>query len=145
MANQNLILFQFVAEQNDNEAVARVIQQEYDSLGSIKLDEFFMLCCFSILICLWIFQKPRFMNGWADVLETNDKDGNQVKIGAATPALLMVLITFALPKKNPLKSLTDNNPPGILTWDIIQQKLQWGVIILLGGGMALSKGVKASG
>ena len=85
------------------------------------------------------------MNGWADVLETNDKDGNQVKIGAATPALLMVLITFALPKKNPLKSLTDNNPPGILTWEIIQQKLQWGVIILLGGGMALSKGVKASG
>ena len=85
------------------------------------------------------------MTGWADELETNDKDGNKVIIGAATPALFMVLIMFALPKKNPLKSLSDTNPPGILTWEIIQQKLQWGVIILLGGGMALSKGVKASG
>ena len=104
-----------------------------------------MLCCFTILICLWIFQKPRFINGWADELETDDKDGKEVVIGAATPALLMVLIMFALPKQNPLKSLSDTNPPGILTWEIIQQKLQWGVIILLGGGVALSKGVKASG
>ena len=85
------------------------------------------------------------MNGWADEVESKDKDGNVVKIGAATPAFVMVLIVFALPKKNPFKNLKDTQPPGILTWETIQHKLQWGVIILLGGGFALSKGVKASG
>ena len=85
------------------------------------------------------------MPGWADRVESEDKDGNKVAIGAATPAFVMVLIVFALPKKNPFKNLDDPQPAGILSWELIQHKLQWGVIILLGGGFALSKGVKASG
>ena len=136
---------QLISEQNDTKAVKKVIQEEYRKLGSIRLDEFLMLWCFIILVCFWFFQKPRFMNGWADEVESKDKDGNVVKIGAATPAFVMVLIVFALPKKNPFTNLKDTQPPGILTWETIQHKLQWGVIILLGGGFALSKGVKASG
>ena len=85
------------------------------------------------------------MTGWANQVESEDEKGNNVVIGAATPAFVMVLIVFALPKKNPFTNLDDPQPPGILTWEIIQHKLQWGVIILLGGGFALSKGVKASG
>ena len=85
------------------------------------------------------------MEGWADKIESKDKNGNVVKIGAATPAFVMVLIVFALPKKNPFNNSLNKPDPGILTWEIIQHKLQWGVIILLGGGFALSKGVQASG
>ena len=113
----------------------------------MKFDEGVMLVCFVMLVCLWFFQKPRFMSGWADGVESNDKDGNLVKIGAATPAFVMVLVVFALPKKNPFSNTFNQDRPseGILTWDLIQHKLQWGVIILLGGGFALSKGVQASG
>ena len=112
----------------------------------MRLDELLMMISFTILVCLWFFQKPRFMEGWADIVESEDKEGNLVKIGAATPAFVMVLIVFALPSKNPFLKISSNKEvPGILTWEIIQHKLQWGVIILLGGGFALSKGVKASG
>ena len=113
----------------------------------MRLDEAFMLICFVILVCLWFFQRPRFIDGWADVIESKGMDGEMVKIGAATPAFVMVLIVFALPKRNPFKNIADNqsSTAGILTWEIIQHKLQWGVIILLGGGFALSKGVKFSG
>ena len=138
-------IFYSILDQIDPKAVEKVIRQEYENLGSIRLDEFLMLWSFIILVCLWFFQKPRFMPGWADRVESDDKDGNKVAIGAATPAFVMVLIVFALPKKNPFKNLNDPQPPGILTWELIQHKLQWGVIILLGGGFALSKGVKASG
>ena len=122
-----------------------VIREQYTRLGAMRLDEFFMLVCFVILVCLWFFQKPRFMDGWANVLESEDVKGDIVKIGAATPAFIMVLIVFSLPKKNPFHIALDKPSPGILTWEIIQHKLQWGVIILLGGGFALSKGVKESG
>ena len=138
------VLFQF-SEKTDAKPVERIIQQQYDNLGSIRLDEFLMLWSFIILVCLWFFQKPRFMTGWANQVESEDEKGNNVVIGAATPAFVMVLIVFALPKKNPFTNLDDPQPPGILTWEIIQHKLQWGVIILLGGGYALSKGVKESG
>ena len=110
----------------------------------MRLDEAIMLVCFVILVCLWFFQRPRFIHGWADVIESKGMDGKLVKIGAATPAFVMVLIVFALPKKNPFKN-EQPSAAGILTWEIIQHKLQWGVIILLGGGFALSKGVKVSG
>lgn len=35
--------------------------------------------------------------------------------------------------------------PALLTWKIVQQKLPWGLIFLLGGGFALAEGSKASG
>ena len=139
--------FSFVLDKTTNtKSVYNVIKEQYINLGSMRLDEFFMLVCFVILVCLWFFQRPRFIPGWADVIESEDMGGEMVKIGAATPAFVMVLIVFTLPKKNPFKSLSNQQPaPGILTWEVIQHKLQWGVIILLGGGFALSKGVKDSG
>ena len=121
------------------------IKKQYARLGPMKLDEALMLTSFVILVSLWFFQKPRFMYGWADKMQSEDRDGNLVKIGAATPAFVMVLIVFALPKRNPFHLSLSQTSPGILTWELIQAKLQWGVIILLGGGFALSKGVKASG
>ena len=141
-------LFSFVLDNaKSTKTVYNVIKEQYINLGSMRLDEVFMLICFVILVCLWFFQRPRFIPGWADVIESEDMEGSIVKIGAATPAFIMVLIVFALPKKNPFKNLSNQQQPapGILTWEVIQHKLQWGVIILLGGGFALSKGVKVSG
>ena len=125
--------------------VEAIIRDKYNTLGPWKLDEYIMLVCFVILVCLWFFQKPRFIEGWANLVEGDDMSGNKVKIGAATPAFVMVLVVFALPKKNPFTSSANTPSPGILTWELIQHKLQWGVIILLGGGFALSKGVQKSG
>ena len=142
---ENNIITLCIGGKVSGKEVRKVIEEQYANLGAMKLDEFLMLISFSVLICLWFFQKPRFMDGWADKLESNDINGNLVKIGAATPAFVMVLIVFALPAVNPFDMSLNTNRPGIVTWEIVQNKLQWGVIILLGGGFALSKGVKESG
>ena len=35
--------------------------------------------------------------------------------------------------------------PSILTWREVETKLPWGIIFLLGGGLALAEGFKVSG
>lgn len=35
-------------------------------------------------------------------------------------------------------------PPALLTWKVIQEKVPWGIVLLLGGGFALAKGCEVS-
>ena len=135
-----------------DDEVRKVIEKHYRGLGRMRLNEMLILACFVVLILLWFFQRPRFMKGWADHLETVDANDKIAAIGAATPAMLMVLIVFALPAKNPFfhwpsaAAGGDNEPfVPLLNWEIVQQRLPWGVVLLLGGGLALSKGVTESG
>lgn len=67
--------------------------------------------------------------------------------------VFMVLVVFALPREFhfwPFQSIS--TPPksseGILEWrgaNGVQKRLQWGVILLLGGGFALSDACEKSG
>ena len=57
-------------------------------------------------------------------------------VSDATPALLVAVLMFALPA-------TEEGGP-LLTWPLVQARLAWGVIILLGGGFALAEGAKRS-
>ncbi|KAK1116532.1 hypothetical protein K0M31_018994 [Melipona bicolor] len=44
------------------------------------------------------------------------------------------------PAKRPYKS-----SEGLITWDVIQRKMPWSLMFLLGGGFAISRGSMASG
>lgn len=50
--------------------------------------------------------------------------------------MLIVLVAEARPTKS---------SEGLLTWDVIQKKMPWSLMFLLGGGFAISKGSIASG
>ena len=38
-----------------------------------------------------------------------------------------------------------NNPEGLITWEKVEKKMNWGVLLLLGGGYTLSNGCSKSG
>ena len=57
-------------------------------------------------------------------------------VSDATPALLVAVLMFALPASE------EGGP--LLTWPLVQARLAWGVIILLGGGFALAEGAERS-
>ena len=98
----------------------------------------------------WSRREPMFISGWGDLLKRTSDSGKVASIGDATPALLMVMIIFALPtnyKFWPFQSrnLPSGRSPSLVNWEMIEKKLPWGVILLLGGGFALSDACTKTG
>lgn len=109
------------------------------------------------------------MPGWGDAFKVKTLRNSLVTVGSATPAIFMSILLFILPQVAlypPISFLTfsDNlnswnlifyqtydfwpftsmknslkNAPSLITWRLIETKMCWGVIFLLGGGFALAK------
>merc|ERR1711874_678366 len=91
------------------------------------------------------FQSPRFMPGWADAEIftgfTEREAPTKLKIASATPAVFIVALAFILPKE----FNTERSSEALINWQIVEKRLPWGVILLLGGGFALADITKKSG
>jgi len=132
------------------ERAMKVIKEKYSSLGSMNLHEAQVLVLFIILIGLWFFKTPIFMPGWGDAFNVETVRGSTVSVGSATPAIFMSILLFILPQTYnfwPFASMNQSlqNAPSLITWRLIETKMCWGVIFLLGGGFALAKASVKSG
>lgn len=124
----------------------QVIIRKYNELGPITTHEISVAFLFVLSILLFFFRDPGFIPGWASF-------SKKTKIGDATPAVLIIVLLFLLPQNfewiNYLGSKSKNVPinatSSLITWKFINQKLSWGLIFLLGGGFALSRGGKETG
>ncbi|XP_036882728.1 Na(+)/citrate cotransporter isoform X2 [Manis javanica] len=72
----------------------------------------------------------------------------------ATAAIFVAILLFIVPSQKPkfnFGSQTEEErrtpfyPPALLNWKVTQEKVPWGIVLLLGGGFALAKGCEASG
>uniref|UniRef100_A0AAQ6IS21 Solute carrier family 13 member 2 n=1 Tax=Anabas testudineus TaxID=64144 RepID=A0AAQ6IS21_ANATE len=112
----------------DKEAYA-VMKTEYRKLGSMRFAEGAVLTIFILLVILWFTREPGFIDGWATVLF--NKEGEFVSDG--TVAILMSMLFFV------------NALPTLLNWRVVNERMPWNIIILLGGGFALAAGSERSG
>ncbi|KAF2352248.1 Imidazolonepropionase [Trinorchestia longiramus] len=130
-------------------AIRRVVLRSYRSLGRITFHETAVFFLFLTLVFLWVFRSPGFTTGWVDVMS------NDVAIGNATPAILIVFLMFIVPANPKIwpfynESLKkdheeDEEPRACLTWDAVESGVPWGLIILMGGGFAMAEGALKSG
>ncbi|XP_040856852.1 solute carrier family 13 member 5 isoform X5 [Ochotona curzoniae] len=72
----------------------------------------------------------------------------------ATVAIFVAILLFIMPSQKPkfnFCSQTEEErkmpfyPPPLLNWKVAQEKVPWGIVLLLGGGFAVAKGCEASG
>ncbi|CAG9558957.1 unnamed protein product [Danaus chrysippus] len=132
-----------------SETTMNIIRQQYKGLGPVTFHEKASGTLFILAVFLYIFRKPGFMLGWADVITSM-----RVKDGVVS--ILIVILMFILPMSvDFIKFFTTNasyeelaaSKPstGIVTWNILKEKIPWGLLFLLGGGFALAEGSKATG
>ncbi|KAJ8982247.1 hypothetical protein NQ317_013549 [Molorchus minor] len=129
------------------ESVARkLIAQKIQEMGPMSFHEKAVGLCFLLSIVLWFFRKPQFIVGWAELITEH-------QVRDATAALIVVLLLFVIPAKPDFIYIFSNDESkrpkvasqALVTWKVIQQKMPWGLIFLLGGGFALAEASKVSG
>ncbi|XP_006891137.1 PREDICTED: solute carrier family 13 member 2 [Elephantulus edwardii] len=136
-------------EREQEKAAFHVIQTEYKLLGPMSFAEKAVTFLFVILVALWFTREPGFFPGWGDHAFPNKKGQSMLSDG--TVSLFIGIIMFIVPSKFPGLIQDPENPrkmkapPALLNWKIVNKKMTWNIIFLLGGGFALAKGSERSG
>ncbi|CAK9803413.1 Protein I'm not dead yet [Anthophora quadrimaculata] len=124
---------------------AAVIEKKYKELGPITWHESGVGILFVTVVLLWFFRSPGFARGWPTYI-------TDLHVKDSTAAACVTILFFMLPSK--LDFLRSFNPdpvnrptkpsPGMITWKMIHQKMHWSLILVLGGGFAISAGSTSS-
>lgn len=121
------VIFRF--KHNAYPEVAEMLDKQAHNLGKIKASEKRTLLVFSMAAALWIFGQP---------INVLLKDlGIAFKLEEYQVAVFFGLILFLIPKSGQEKDKL--LVPGDL------KKINWGILILFGGGMCMAKGLESTG
>ncbi|XP_062328865.1 solute carrier family 13 member 2-like [Osmerus eperlanus] len=125
----------------------KLVKKEYKKLGSMSFAEVSVLVLFVLLVLLWLTREPGFMPGWGSALFNKDR----TFVTDATVSVFITVLFFIIPSQMPrcgdvfVDGISLKAPSTLITWDIVQKKMPWNLILLLGGGFALAKGSETSG
>ncbi|CAM6039241.1 unnamed protein product [Sphagnum compactum] len=106
-----------------------MMEQEYLALGPMNFAEKFIAGEFAVLVVLWCTRTLGDYPGWSAFFGGLPNEG--------TVSVMMAIILFLVPSK-----MAEGQK--LMDWNTCK-KLPWDVMLLLGGGFALSAGIRSSG
>ena len=117
---------------NDRE----LFQKEYAQLGRMTYEEKWVSALFGLMALLWLFRKgisagEFSLPGWSSLFPAPGF------IDDGTVAIIVALALFVIPSRTPDKGR-------LMDW-ATARNLNWGIVLLFGGGFALATGFKESG
>ncbi|HQV53693.1 MAG TPA: SLC13 family permease, partial [Flavobacteriales bacterium] len=98
---------------------------------------------FALVALLWVtgdgisFSDTFHIPGWREKLQLTAVTDGAIAIAAA-------IILFLVHAPIPTSEKTRIRGP-LMTWDIAEQKLPWGILLLFGGGFAIASGLERTG
>jgi solute carrier family 13 (sodium-dependent dicarboxylate transporter), member 2/3/5 len=116
------------------------IRRELTELGPMTRPEWFVLGVLAGAMILWTIQDPinSTLRGWTGWLTADGKGVPRV-FSEAGVAILAAVTLFMLPARTP-----DGRRTSVLDWPTANS-IQWGVLVLFGGGLALAEAMTATG
>ncbi|NXE65957.1 S13A5 protein, partial [Calcarius ornatus] len=145
------------AKTDKEKAAYSVLKAEMKKLGPMSYAEINVLLLFILLVVLWFSRNPGFIKGWANILFK----GGEKYITDSVPAMFVALLLFVLPAQkpqcigwNPSESDPEQTEEDkkkqflsapLLDWNVVQRKMPWSIVLLLGGGFALADASASSG
>ncbi|KAK3579599.1 hypothetical protein CHS0354_035110, partial [Potamilus streckersoni] len=126
-------------------AIREAIQSQYNALGRISFAEVIVSILFVLLVVLWLSREPPESDGWGALFLDKKKI---TYVSDSTAAILIISLMFFLPAKVPnIFCWRNNSKPKftpIMTWKTANEKVPWGIIVLLGGGFAIADASRIS-
>ncbi|XP_046558645.1 solute carrier family 13 member 5-like [Haliotis rubra] len=111
----------------------------------INFAEVGVLVHFITLVLAWLTRNIPYVGGWGQFLPTGF-------VGDSMAAILICVSLFVFPSIRPSVfcwrksgNVMSRSVPPLLTWDVLQNKFPWGVLLLIGGGYALADACEKSG
>uniref|UniRef100_W5LAB3 Solute carrier family 13 member 2 n=1 Tax=Astyanax mexicanus TaxID=7994 RepID=W5LAB3_ASTMX len=132
--------------------VCRVMQSEYRKLGRMSFAEWNVLVLFLLLVLLWFTREPGFSTGWGSLIFNQERKF----VTDATVSILICLLFYIIPSELEFSCCHSGSfnvngrrkwkaPPSLLQWDVVQKKMPWNIMLLMGGSFALARGCEVSG
>jgi sodium-dependent dicarboxylate transporter 2/3/5 len=112
------------------------LRDQLRALGPMSRDERWAGLVFMLVAALWItgdpvaFSESLVFPGWRRAL-------GLAALGDPTVGMLGGLLLFLIRAKGEKRALLD--------WDFAQQRIPWGVVLLIGSGFAIAGGIDATG
>ncbi len=118
------------------------VDAERERLGAMSQGERRVLLAFASAAVLWIFRSPVALGalrlpGWSELLP------EPRFVGDATVALGVGLSLFLFSAHGAAARPGQRAP--LLDWKTVQERVPWGVLLLMGGGFALAGAFEATG
>ncbi|MFH1700849.1 MAG: SLC13 family permease [Candidatus Zixiibacteriota bacterium] len=133
-----LLIVKIFVPKSKLETDSSVFREEYRSLGPIKYEEKIVLIIFAFTVFLWLFRKSIafgdfVLPGWSSLFAAPEF------IDDGTVAVVTSLLLFVIPTHRKTEGRRR-----LMNW-ATAKKLNWGIVLLFGGGFALASGMTQSG
>ena len=81
---------------NEYHYVKVFLRAQYEQLGPMLFKEYMVTLYFLLLVVVWFFAEPSFMEGWSDWFQLPGGGGS---VSEATPAILVLILILITPEK----------------------------------------------
>ena len=115
------------------------LRQDIALLGPMSYAEKTVAVVFAAMALLWVSREGP-LGGWADLFGDDDTRPSDAVASVGAAVLLFLLPVEAMPCGRRGRA----PPERILVWEDMLD-LPWSVVLLMGGGFAISEGLKGSG